>query len=396
MSVVNEKANLERGKRMIEWVSKHMKVLNGIRERFVREKPLEGVKISASLHLEAKTAYLVKVLRDGGAFLTVVGANPYSTKDDVALALSKEENVEVYAIEGEEGVPILKELRRKALEISPNLIIDDGAELTELLLDTKRRDDFYGVSEETTSGVMRLKEWDELGKLWFPVVPVNDAYMKHLFDNRYGTGQSTWDGIMRATNLSIAGKRVLVIGYGWCGKGIAQKAVGLGAKVMVYDVDPIKMAEAHMEGYEMVELEEGVSKADIIITATGARDVLRKEQFEVMKDGVIIANAGHFSYEINLKDLKDLTEEVTVIKDETLEEYKLKNNKSVYLLCRGNLVNISAGDGHPVEIMDLSFSLQALSVLYLHQNRGNLPSGVMEFPRKLDLEVAKLYLKSIR
>jgi adenosylhomocysteinase len=378
------------GHQKIEWVSKHMKLLNEIQKMNLS---LSGFKVGMSIHLEAKTAYLAITLKKLGAEVFVTGCNPLSTQDDVAQALI-DYGITVHAKRTESEEEYFSFLH-SILNYKPDLILDDGADLT-VLAHTQRRevlDNLKGVSEETTTGVRRLKNLQRQGILEIPVIAVNNAKMKFMFDNRYGTGQSTWDSIMRNTNLLVAGKNVLVAGYGWCGRGIAMRANGLGAKVMISEVDPIKAVEALMDGFEVGKIEELAPKADIIITATGVRDVLSQSIIRKLKDGVLLANAGHFNVEIPMETLEKLaTHKYEIRKNVTC--YKI-DGKDIYVIGQGRLVNLAAADGHPVEIMDISFALQTLSLLYLAENYSKLDKIVYEYPEELDREVAKLKLKSL-
>ena len=379
------------GRKKIEWAEERMKVLSRIRKIFEEEKPLEGVKVGMALHVEAKTAVLVKTLIAGGAEVAITGCNPLTTQDDVAEALRRE-GVKCFARRGMSREEYYNALNR-VLDEEPDVIIDDGADLI-FLLHRERIEDaekVIGASEETTTGVKRIKSMEREGILKFPVIAVNDAYTKYLFDNRYGTGQSTWDGILRATNMLIAGKTVVVAGYGWCGRGIAIRAKGLGARVIVTEVDEIRALEALMDGFEVMPMSEAAKVGDIFITATGNIDVIRREHFLLMKNGAILANAGHFNVEINLDELEELAKNVREVR-KYVKEYDL-GNKKLYLLAEGRLVNLVAGDGHPIEVMDMSFSNQALAVRYLVENRGKLVNRVYRMPEDLDRFVAKLKLE---
>ncbi|MHA1615935.1 MAG: adenosylhomocysteinase [Candidatus Njordarchaeales archaeon] len=400
-SIVRDLSLKDKGLLKIEWAENFMHVLGEIRKRFEEEKPLKGVTIGMALHLEAKTAVLVKTLVAGGARVAITSCNPESTQDDVAAALTNW--AKVYAWRGETVEEYYENLRR-VLDNNPQIIVDDGADLI-VLLHRERPDllkDIIGGTEETTTGVIRLKNMEREGVLKFPVIAVNNAYMKYLFDNRYGTGESAIFGILNATNLTLAGKNVVVCGYGWCGRGIAMRARGMGAKVIVTEVNPIRAVEAIMDGFEVMKLIDAVKKADIVITATGVKKVVRKEHFLVAKDKCIFANAGHFDVEIWKPDL----EEISVSKKKTryfglpwedylVEEYTLKNGKKLYLLAKGRLVNLVAGQGHATEIMDLSFSLQALSIEHLVKKAGTLENKVYNVPREIDEEVARLKLRTL-
>ncbi len=382
-----------KGKMQIEWAEKHMPVLMLIRERFSREKPLKGLRIGAVLHVTKETAVLVKTLKEGGAEVYLAASNPLSTQDDVAAALV-EEGIHVYAWRGQSSKEYYWCIRRVA-ESNPHIVVDDGGDLHVTLhteyTDTARK--IIGGTEETTTGVIRLKALEKEGRLLYPVVAVNDAYTKFLFDNRYGTGQSTVDGILRATNILIAGKRVVVAGYGWVGRGIAIRMRGMGARVIVTEVDPIRALEAVMDGFEVMPMEEAAKIGDIFITATGNKDVITRKHFELMKDGAILANAGHFNVEISVRDL----EEISIAKREIrpyVTEYTLPNGRKLYLLAEGRLVNLVAAEGHPSEVMDMSFANQALSIEYMAKN-PRLPVKVHRVPREIDETVARLKLESM-
>lgn len=378
----------------IDWVKEHMPVLNRIRERFEKEQPFKGLKVTISLHLEAKTAYLAKVIQAGGAEVTITGSNPLSTQDDVCAALV-EDGIQVFARYNPPADEYKSHLI-KALEVEPDLIIDDGGDLV-TILHSERPDllkKVRGGAEETTTGILRLKALEKEGELKFPVIAVNDAFCKYLFDNRYGTGQSVWDGINRTTNLVVAGKTVVVVGYGWCGRGVAMRAKGLGAKVIVTEIDSIKAIEAYMDGFEVMSMEEAAQHGDYFVTVTGNKDCIRKEHFEVMKDAAILANAGHFDVEINKDHLDALSTAKRVVR-RNIEEYTLKNGKKVYLLAEGRLVNLAAGDGHPAEIMDMTFALQAISLEYANKQYKELGNKVIPVPYELDSEVATYKLEAL-
>lgn len=385
----------EKGLRRIEWAGIDMPVLLQIRERFKEEKPLKGVRIGACLHVTTETANLVITLKEGGAEVFLTASNPLSTQDDVASALVKYFNIPVFAIRGESRKEYYENIH-EVLDRKPHITMDDGADLISTIHGerTELLEYIIGGTEETTTGVMRLRVMEKEGVLRYPIIAVNDAMTKHLFDNRYGTGQSTLDGIIRATNRLIAGKRVVVAGYGWCGKGVAMRARGLGARVIVTEVDPIKALEAVMDGFEVMPMIEASKIADIFITVTGNKDIIRKEHFEVMKDGAILANSGHFDVEINIKDLEELSVEVKEIK-ENVKEYRLKDGRKIYLLADGRLVNLASAEGHPSSVMDMSFANQALSVEYLVKNRNSLEPKVYKVPEEIDRTVAMLKLKSM-
>ena len=382
------------GEIKINWVERNMPVLRALGEDFKKTKPFEGLRIALSVHLEAKTAYLCRVLEMGGAEMYVTGSNPLSTQDDVAAALAAG-GMQVFARYGctmEEYESCLCSV----LEIAPNIIIDDGGDLVHLM-HTRYADlipQVIGGCEETTTGIHRLMIMAREEKLRFPMMMVNEADCKHMFDNRYGTGQSVWDGIMRTTNLVVAGKHVVVSGYGWCGKGVSLRAKGLGAKVIVTETDPIRALEAVMDGYEVMPMDEAAALGDIFITVTGCSGVITKEHFLKLKDGAILSNAGHFDVEVDMAGL----EKLAVRKYEArhnIQGYVLPNGKTVFTIAEGRLVNLAAADGHPAEIMDMSFAVQALSAEYLVKNRGKLPAFLISFPRVLDEEVAMRKLRAM-
>jgi len=377
----------------IQWAERNMKVLAKIRERFKTEKPLDGLKIGMALHVEAKTAVLVKTLVAGGAEVAITGCNPLTTQDDVAEALKKE-GIECYARRGLSNEEYYMALNR-VIDFEPDIIIDDGADLIYLIHEKRKviADKILGASEETTTGVNRLRAMEKEGVLMFPVIAVNDAYTKFLFDNRYGTGQSTWDGIFRATNILIAGKKVVIAGYGWCGRGIAMRAKGLGAHVIITEVDEIRALEAVMDGFEVMPMDEASRIGDIFITATGNRDVITRGHFNLMKDGAILANAGHFNVEINVDELEKMAKHTRELRA-GLKEYDL-GNKKLYLLAEGRLVNLVSGDGHPIEVMDMSFSNQALAAEYIAKHWDKLENRVYRMPEELDRDVAKLKLETM-
>ncbi|MGC8992410.1 MAG: adenosylhomocysteinase [Thermoplasmata archaeon] len=381
--------NEDEGKNKIYWAERWMKILSDVREKFSKEKPFKNLKIGMALHLEAKTAALARALKEGGAEIYITSCNPLTTDDDVAEALSKEMNV--FAKRGQTREEYYESLYR-VIDSNPDIIIDDGGDLTTILHKDRINIKVIGGNEETTTGVQRLKIMEKNGVLRFPMFDINDADMKHLFDNRYGTGQSTLDGIMSTTNILLAGKNVVVAGYGWCGKGIAMRLKGMGAKVTVTEVDPIKASEAYMDGFEVKTMEDAIKNADVLITATGVKDVVRKEHIINAKDGLILANAGHFDVEINKNDIADYSIEKKVVR-RYVEEYKLKNGNKIYLLGEGRLINLVGGQGHPIEIMDLSFSLQALTAGYLVKNRENLQNKVYPVPKEIDRYVAEIFLK---
>lgn len=393
-SIITDLQLAPEGHLKIDWVEAHMPVLNRVRKQFEAEQPFKGLKVTISLHLEAKTAYLAKVVQAGGAEVTITGSNPLSTQDDVCAALV-EDGVTVFAKYNPEPKEY-KALLIKALETKPDLIIDDGGDLVSIL-HSERPDllvNVRGGAEETTTGILRLKAMDKEGQLKFPMVAVNDAYCKYLFDNRYGTGQSVWDGINRTTNLVVAGKTVVVVGYGWCGKGVAMRAKGLGANVVVTEVDAIKAVEAYMDGFHVMPMLEAAKVGDFFVTVTGNRDVIRGEHYDVMKDGAILSNAGHFDVEVNKPELKERSSSVRTVR-RNIEEYQLKDGRKVYLLAEGRLVNLAAGDGHPAEIMDMTFALQALSLKYVNDRYTEIGKTVVNVPYELDEQVARFKLESL-
>jgi len=382
------------GELKIKWVERNMPVLRGIAEDFKKTRPFEGMKVALSVHLEAKTAYLCRVLEMGGAEMYVTGSNPLSTQDDVAAALAAG-GMEVFASYGC-SMQEYEECLCCTLEAGPGLIIDDGGDLVQLIHSRYRHliPNIIGGCEETTTGIHRLKIMDREGTLCFPMMMVNEADCKHMFDNRYGTGQSVWDGINRTTNLIVAGKYTVISGYGWCGKGVALRAKGLGAKVVITETDPIRALEAVMDGYEVMPMAEAAKIGDIFVTVTGCSGVITAEHFETMKDGAVLSNAGHFNVEVDIETL----ERLAVRKYEArhnIQGYELPNGKTLFVIAEGRLVNLAAADGHPAEIMDMSFAVQALSAEYLVKNRGKLKAGVVSFPRELDEAVAMRKLRAM-
>lgn len=379
------------GRDKIDWVRSYMPILNAIEKEFRETKPFDGMKIAMSIHLEAKTAYLAEVLMAGGAKVQVTGCNPLSTQDDVAAALA-EEGFVVNAHHGASDEQYREDLVR-TLDFHPDLLIDDGGDLISLLHGACREygDRLIGGCEETTTGIHRLLARERAGLLDYPMMDVNDADCKHLFDNRYGMGQSTLDGIMNATNLIIAGKTVVVAGYGWCGKGFAMRAKGMGAVVVVTEIDPIKALEATMDGFTVLPMREAAKVGDLFVTLTGCRDVLTREHFEVMKDGALLANSGHFDVEINKEDLAALATEIRERKP-NIRGYRMADGRMLNLLADGRLVNLAAGNGHPAEIMDMSFGIQAKSLEYLAKTRGTLENKVYAVPAEIDKAVATIKL----
>lgn len=388
---INAPETAKNGRDKIDWVRSYMPILNAIEKEFRETKPFDGMKIAMSIHLEAKTAYLAEVLMAGGAKVQVTGCNPLSTQDDVAAALA-EEGFVVNAHHGASNEQYREDLVR-TLDFHPDLLIDDGGDLISLLHGACREygDNLIGGCEETTTGIHRLLARERAGLLDYPMMDVNDADCKHLFDNRYGTGQSTLDGIMNATNLIIAGKTVVVAGYGWCGKGFAMRAKGMGAVVVVTEIDPIKALEATMDGFTVLPMREAAKIGDLFVTLTGCRDVLTREHFEVMKDGALLANSGHFDVEINKEDLAALATEIRERKP-NIRGYRMADGRMLNLLADGRLVNLAAGNGHPAEIMDMSFGIQAKSLEYLAKTRGTLENKVYAVPAEIDKAVATIKL----
>ncbi len=380
------------GRTQIRWAETRMPVLKLIKDEFSKGKPLSGVKISAVLHVTKETAVLVKTLIEGGADVWLAGSNPLSTQDDVAAALV-EEGVHVYAWRGETSEEYYWCIERVS-EIGPQIIVDDGADLHAYIHSKGLTSSVYGGTEETTTGVYRLRVLERGGRLKYPVIAVNDSYTKYLFDNRYGTGQSTVDGILRATNVLIAGKVAVIAGYGWVGKGIASRLRGLGARVIITEVNAVRALEAVMEGFEVMPMDRACEVGDLFITATGNTNVIREEHIAKMKDGAILANAGHFNVEIDVNALENVAEQRRVIRD-NLVEYVLNNGKRVYLLAEGRLVNLVAAEGHPSEVMDLSFSNQAYAIKYLVEKRSKLLNSVYKLPDEIDELIAKLKLRSM-
>ncbi len=386
--------NLAPGGRLkIDWVRAHMPVLNAIREEFAAALPFKGIRVALSIHLEAKTAYLAEVIQTGGAEVAVTGSNPLSTQDDVAAALAAT-GIKVYAWHNATDTEYREHLL-SVLDNRPQIIIDDGGDLVNLLHTVRvgQALEVIGGCEETTTGVRRLENLAREKKLLFPMMAVNNAFCKFLFDNRYGTGESAWSAIMRTTNLVVAGKTVVVLGYGWCGKGVAMRARGLGARVIVCEIDPVRAIEALMEGYQVMSSEEAAAAGDIFITVTGCRDVLDKRHFDRMRDGAVLANAGHFDVEINKTGLGAAAPGHSKAR-QNIEQYDLPDGRRIYLLASGRLVNLAAGDGHPAEIMDMSFAIQALSARYIKENSGSLARGLHPVPGVIDRRVASLKLKS--
>jgi adenosylhomocysteinase len=395
-SDVKDRGLSGKGRQRIEWAAGEMRVLGQIRERFEKERPLDGLRIAACLHVTSETANLMETLEGGGAEVALCASNPLSTQDDVAAALAQGSGVEVFAIKGEDNDTYYRHINA-VLDRRPQITMDDGADLVSLL-HKERADqiaDVVGGTEETTTGVIRLRAMAADGALKYPIVSVNDADTKHLFDNRFGTGQSTMDAIMRATNLLLAGRTVVVAGYGMCGRGVASRARGLGAKVVVTEVDPLPALEAAMEGYGVMPLREAARVGDVFVTVTGDKGVIRREHMELMKDGAVLANSGHFDVEIDKAALDALAEGRTRRIREFVDEYRLADGRRIHLLAEGRLVNLAAAEGHPAAVMDMSFANQALSVEWIVGQRGKLEPGVHAVPSEIDAEVARLKLRAM-
>jgi len=384
-----------KGKLRIEWAAQEMPVLKSITERFKKEKPLKGIRVTACLHVTTETASLMEALKAGGAEISLCASNPLSTQDDVAASLVKNSGISVFAIKGEDTKTYYRHIK-DSLSIKPQITMDDGADVVSTLHKEEKALLKYviGGTEETTTGVIRLKAMAADGALQYPIIAVNDAYTKHLFDNRYGTGQSTMDGIIRATNRLIAGSVFVIAGYGWCGRGVAMRAKGHGARVIITEVDPLKALEATMDGYEIMPIKDAAKIGDIFVTATGDINVISKECFSVMKDGAIVCNTGHFNVEIDIESLQKMSKAKRIIRD-YVEEYTLKNGKRIYLLGEGRLINLAAAEGHPSAVMDMSFANQALCAEYMVKNAKKLQKTVYSVPEKIDKEIARLKLKAM-
>jgi adenosylhomocysteinase len=383
------------GKKRIEWANQSMKVLQIIRKEFIKNQPLKGIRVSACLHVTAETANLMIALRDGGADVALCASNPLSTQDDVAASLVRDYSIPVFAIKGEDNDSYYAHIMA-ALDHKPQITMDDGADLVSVLHTkrTKELENVIGGTEETTTGVIRLRAMAKEGVLRYPIVAVNDADTKHLFDNRYGTGQSTIDGIIRATNFLLAGSKFVVAGYGWCGRGLASRARGTGAEVIVTEIDPTKALEAVMDGFRVMSMEEAAKIGDVFCTVTGNKNVLAKQHFELMKDGAIISNSGHFNVEIDIPALEKLSSSKRTTRT-FVDEYSLKDGRRINLLGEGRLINLSAAEGHPASVMDMSFADQALSCEYMVKNHASLEKKVYPVPVELDKRVAKLKLESL-
>jgi adenosylhomocysteinase len=383
------------GKLKIEWADRNMPVLAAIRDDFKKNKPLKNLRISACLHVTSETANLMRTLKAGGAKIALTASNPLSTQDDVAASLVKDYRIPVFAVKGESDSLYYKHID-SALSIKPHITMDDGADLISTLHRKKKKllDNVIGGTEETTTGVVRLKSMAKKGVLRYPIIAVNDSYTKYLFDNRYGTGQSTIDGILRATNILLAGATFVVAGYGWCGRGLALRAKGMGANVIVTEVDPIKALEAIMDGFQVQPMIKAAAKGDIFVTLTGDINVIDARHFKKMKDGAIVANSGHFDVEINKKALKKISVSKRVVRP-FVEAYKLKGGKKIFLLAEGRLVNLSAAEGHSACVMDMSFANQSRAVVYIKENAERLDKKVYKLPDSIDVEIAKLKLKCL-
>ncbi|HLY99879.1 MAG TPA: adenosylhomocysteinase [Candidatus Angelobacter sp.] len=383
------------GKRRIEWANQSMPVLQSIRKEFIKNQPLKGMRISACLHVTTETANLAITLRDGGADVVLCGSNPLSTQDDVAASLVRDYNISVHAIKGEDNDTYYKHIL-SALDHKPHITMDDGADLVSTAL-TRRKDVIEGViagTEETTTGVIRLRAMAKDGALRYPIIAVNDALTKHMFDNRYGTGQSTIDGVIRCTNSLIAGSKFVVAGYGWCGRGLASRAKGMGADVIVTEIDPTKAIEAVMDGFRVMSMGEAAKIGDIFVTVTGNKNVVAREHFENMKNGAVIANSGHFNVEIDIPALEKMASSKRQTR-EFVDEYAMKDGRKLYLLGEGRLINLAAAEGHPASVMDMSFANQALSCEYLVKNHKSLEHKVYAVPEELDKKIARLKLESM-
>ncbi len=383
------------GKQRIEWAAREMPVIKQVRERFAQEKPLAGIRLVACCHVTTETANLAITLQAGGADALLIASNPLSTQDDVAACLVADYEIPVYAIKGEDNETYHRHVQI-ALDHKPNIIIDDGSDVVATLI-KERQDqlsDIIGTTEETTTGIVRLEAMFKDGVLTFPAMNVNDAETKHFFDNRYGTGQSTLDGIIRATNVLLAGKTIVVAGYGWCGKGVAMRAKGMGANVIVTEINPVRAIEAAMDGFRVMPMIEAAPYGDLFVTVTGNKHVIRPEHFSVMKDGAMVSNSGHFDIEIDLKSLGATATGVKEVRNFT-QEYKMPDGKSIVVLGEGRLVNLAAAEGHPSAVMDMSFANQALACEYLVKNQGNLKPGMHSIPTEVDQEIATLKLKAM-
>ena len=385
----------DRGKARIEWAEQHMPVLRDIRARFKKEQPLKGVRIAACLHVTTETANLAVTLRDGGAEVALCGSNPLSTQDETAASLVRDYGISTYAIHGEDNDTYYKHINA-CIDTKPHFTMDDGCDLVNVI-HTDRKDaleDIRGGTEETTTGVIRLQSMAKEGVLAYTVIAINDAYTKHLFDNRYGTGQSTLDGILRATNILLAGQTLVVAGYGWCSRGIASRARGMGAQVIVTEIDPTRALEATMDGFRVMPMIEAAAVGTVFITATGNKDIIIGDHYDVMRDGAIVCNSGHFNVEIDIPALEERATSKRTTRD-NVEEYVLKDGRKIYLLGEGRLINLAAAEGHPASVMDMSFANQSLAIEYLVQNVDKMDKNVFPVPAELDREVARLKLEAM-
>ncbi len=392
---IKDKSLAEGGRRRIDWAEREMPVLRQIRDRFAKEKPLKGLRMSACLHVTAETANLMRTLQSGGADVVLTASNPLSTQDDVAASLVYHDEIPVYAIKGEDNATYYKHLNA-ALDHKPNITMDDGADLVGTLHKDRREllDNIVGGTEETTTGVIRLRAMAADKALMFPVVAVNDAMTKHFFDNRYGTGQSTIDGIIRATNMLLAGKTFVVAGYGWCGRGLANRARGMGANVIVTEIDPLPALEAVMDGFRVMPMAEAAKIGDFFCTVTGDLNVIDKHHFEVMKDGAIVSNSGHFNVEINIPALEKMSVNKALVRP-FVDRYTLKDGRAIHILGEGRLINLASAEGHPASVMDMSFANQALAAEYMMKNAANLDRKVYSVPDEIDREIARLKLAAM-
>lgn len=383
------------GRQRIEWAAREMPVLAQIRDRFAQEKPFAGIRLVACCHITTETANLAIALQAGGADAVLIASNPLSTQDDVAACLVNDYGIPVFAIKGEDNATYHRHVQT-ALDHKPNIIIDDGSDVVATLIKERQNQiaDLIGTTEETTTGIVRLEAMYRDGVLTFPAMNVNDAQTKHFFDNRYGTGQSTLDGIIRATNVLLAGKTLVVAGYGWCGKGVAMRARGLGANVIVTEINPVKAIEAAMDGFRVMTMDQAAREGDVFVTVTGNKHVIREEHFAVMKDGAMVCNSGHFDIEIDLEALQGMSREVKEVRNFT-QQYLLNSGKSVIVLGEGRLVNLAAAEGHPSAVMDMSFANQALACEYLVKNQGTLQPGIHSIPTEVDQEIARLKLQAM-
>lgn len=392
---IKDPKQAEGGRLRIEWAEREMPVLRIIHQRFVKERPLKGMRVAACLHVTTETANLMRTLQAGGADVVITASNPLSTQDDVAASLVSHDEIPVFAIKGEDNATYYKHLNA-ALDHKPHITMDDGADLVSVIHKDRREllEGIVGGTEETTTGVIRLKAMAADGALEFPVVAVNDAMTKHFFDNRYGTGQSTLDGIVRATNVLLAGKNFVVAGYGWCGRGLADRARGMGASVIVTEIKPMAALEAVMDGFRVMPMEEAVKVGDIFVTVTGDINVLDKHHFENMKDGAIVANSGHFNVEINIPALEEMAKEKRLVRP-FVEQYGLSDGRKIHILGEGRLINLAAAEGHPASVMDMSFANQALSAEHMVKNADNLENRVYSVPEEIDREIARLKLENM-